>query len=100
MAAQTPQQSAHGSAVGWRPWALLLCVGPWTVFMLWSAAPQVWGSVLGFEKFPETLTPGYFLVKLALLLMLLLVLVEALTRVLPASWRQRRGKPPNDRRNP
>jgi TRAP-type C4-dicarboxylate transport system permease small subunit len=64
-----------------RPWALLVCVGPWSVFMLWSAWPQIAASVTGLEKFGETLTPGFFLVKLALALMLVLVLVEALARV-------------------
>lgn len=65
----------------WRPWALLACVGPWSVFMLWAAWPQIAASVTGLEKFGETLTPGFFLVKLALALMLVLILTEALTRV-------------------
>ena len=49
--------------------------------MLWAAWPQIAASVTGLEKFGETLTPGFFLVKLALALMLVLILTEALTRV-------------------
>jgi hypothetical protein len=30
-----------GKFQGGRPWALLACVGPWSVFMLWSAWPQI-----------------------------------------------------------
>ena len=67
----------------WRAWALLACLGPWTVFMLWAAAPQIASSVAGLEKFGETLTPGFFGVKLALGLMLVLILLQALQGLLP-----------------
>ncbi len=82
MAAHTPLQSAHPPARNWRPWALLFCLTPWALFMLWAAAPQIRVSVAGLEKFAESLTPGYFMVKLALALMLVLVLVNALADVL------------------
>ena len=67
-----------------RAWALLVCVGPWALFVLWSAWPQVADSVRSLEKFPETFNPGYFLVKIALAVLVLLVLVEAVT----APWRK------------
>ena len=73
---------AAGGAASWRAWALLACVGPWSGFVLWSGGPQIVASVVGLEKFSETLTPGYFLVKLAMGLMLLLVAVEAILGVL------------------
>jgi uncharacterized BrkB/YihY/UPF0761 family membrane protein len=44
--------------------------------------------VVQWEKFGDTLTPGYFVLKLALGLLLLLVLLEALLRVLPRKDRQ------------
>jgi TRAP-type C4-dicarboxylate transport system permease small subunit len=61
----------------WRSALILLCVGPWSVFMLWAAAAPIARSVAGFERFSETFVPGYFIIKLALALLLLLVLLEA-----------------------
>jgi hypothetical protein len=52
-------------------------VGPWAAFVLWSSWPQVAASVGSLEKFPETFNPGYFLIKIALALLVLLVLVDA-----------------------
>ena len=78
--------SAHVSPAvmpRWKRWALLLCVGPWALFMLWATTPIVVESVHQWEKFSETLTPGYFLIKLSLALLLILVLLEALFQVLP-----------------
>ena len=66
----------------WKRWALLLCVAPWSLFLLWASAPIVSESVRHWERFGETLTPGYFLIKLALALLLLLVLLEAVLQVL------------------
>ncbi len=68
----------------WRRWALLACVGPWALFMLWASAPGIWASVAQWEKFGETLTPGYFLIKLALGALVLLVLVHAVLHALLA----------------
>jgi TRAP-type C4-dicarboxylate transport system permease small subunit len=66
----------------WRAWAVLACTGPWAVFMLWSAGPQIWQSLRQFERFGETLSPGFFLIKLALGLMAVLVLADAGARAL------------------
>ncbi len=63
---------------GWRPWALLACVGPWSAFTLWAAWPQIVASASGFERFGDTQTPGFFMVKLALAVMLILILLESL----------------------
>lgn len=68
---------------GWQAWALLACVTPWALFMLWAGWPLVAASVASFERFGETLTPGYFVIKLAMALMLLLVLLEGLLELLP-----------------
>jgi TRAP-type C4-dicarboxylate transport system permease small subunit len=67
----------------WRRWALLICVAPWALFLLWASEPIVTESVRHWERFGETLTPGYFLIKLALVLLLLLVLLEAVLPLLP-----------------
>lgn len=67
----------------WHAWALLACVTPWALFMLWAGWPLVAASVASFERFGETLTPGYFVIKLSMALMLLLVLAEGLLELLP-----------------
>lgn len=67
---------------GWRAWAALACVGPWAVFMLWAAFDPIRHSVMGSERFAETLTPGFFMVKLALGLLLLLVLAQSVATVI------------------
>ncbi len=72
--------------------ALLACVGPWTVFMLWAAMPQIRSAVLGLEKFSDTLTPGYFVVKLSLAVLLLLVGAEAVVRWVGSVHRLRVGR--------
>jgi hypothetical protein len=67
----------------WGAWVILLCVGPWALFMLWAAASPIMQSVSVWESFAETLTPGYFVIKLALGLLLALVLLEAVA----SAWR-------------
>ena len=51
---------------------------PWSGFMLYAVAPIVWQSVLQLERFPETYNPGYFILKLAVALLALLVLLQAI----------------------
>jgi TRAP-type mannitol/chloroaromatic compound transport system permease small subunit len=59
-------------------WGTLLCVAPWSVFMIWATWPIAWRSALLLERFSETLNFGYFLIKVAALLLALLTLVQAL----------------------
>jgi TRAP-type C4-dicarboxylate transport system permease small subunit len=72
----------------WRAVALLVCVGPWALFMLWAAFPTVRDATLGLERFSETLSPGYFVIKLALALMLALVLADVVIQAWPRRGRQ------------
>ena len=58
-----------GGGARWRRWAVLACVAPWAAF--------VWNSLVQFERFGETSNPGYFAIKLALWLMLVLALADA-----------------------
>jgi len=51
---------------------------PWAAFMLYASWPIVAQSVRQLEAFPETYNPGYFLVKVALFALALLVLLQAL----------------------
>lgn len=58
----------------WRPrtraTVLALCVLPWAGWTLWAAATTVWRSLMQQERFAETLTPGYFVIRLAMVLLL------------------------------
>jgi len=70
----------HGDAVPrpWRRWAVFACTAPWAVFVLWTSAASVWQSVAQLERFGETLNPGYFLIRVALWLLALLVLAHGI----------------------
>ena len=68
------------SAIG--RWGGFACVAPWTIFMIWTVWPTVQRSVLVLEKFSETNNPGYFIIKLATLLLAVLALCQALIDVL------------------
>jgi hypothetical protein len=46
--------------------------------MIWTVWPTAQRSVLTLEKFPDTFNPGYFLVKIAALLLAVLALLQAL----------------------
>lgn len=83
-AAGTHLSAAHtGPPPGrWRAWALLACVAPWALFMLWTFTGPALDSARLLERFSETLNPGFFAIKLALLLLVVLVLAEALLRTL------------------
>ena len=50
-------------------------------FVLTASKPAVWGSVAAFEAFPDTANPGYFIVKLAVWIMALMVLAQALIEI-------------------
>jgi TRAP-type C4-dicarboxylate transport system permease small subunit len=68
----------------WRKWVTVVCIAPWAAFSLWSGFDTIRLSILGLEHFSDTLNPGYFLIKLALGFLLLLILTEALASVLRA----------------
>ena len=75
-------------SAGLRTLALAACILPWAAFVLWSAGPGVWASIIQLEKFPDTLNPGYFLIRVSAWLLALLALVHTLLRALrPASAR-------------
>jgi hypothetical protein len=64
-------------SASWRSWALLLCVVPWALFLIWTAVPQMLVSVAQMESFSEGNTPGYFILRIALVLLSVLVLIES-----------------------
>ncbi|MGI9132586.1 MAG: C4-dicarboxylate ABC transporter substrate-binding protein [Rhodoferax sp.] len=78
-------RSGHPTADGeasWRTWASLACVAPWALFVLWSAWSPTLASVLQRERFGEGNSPGYFLLRVALLLLAALVVWQALAQAL------------------
>lgn len=54
---------------------------PWALFILWSSRLAVTSSLSLFERFPDTANPGYFLIKLALWLMVMLILAQAVVDI-------------------
>jgi len=78
--------AAHAEALGrarWRRIGDALAPLPWCAWLLVTAALPVWRSLRELEGFPETFNPGYFLLKLAMLLLALLLAFE--------SWRRWRA---------
>jgi len=61
--------------------ASLLVLAPWALFIVYASWPMVVQSVRQFESFPETYDPGYFIVKIAIVLLALLVLLQAILDV-------------------
>jgi TRAP-type mannitol/chloroaromatic compound transport system permease small subunit len=61
-----------GALLGLIPWSIIVLVTSWAI---------VHRSTLMFERFSDTGNPGYFIIKLALLLLALLVLTEGLIEV-------------------
>jgi len=74
--ATTRQRLARAGALfGLIPWSVIVLVTSWSL---------VRNSTLLLERFPDTGNPGYFIIKLALLLMALLVLIEGLLELMPS----------------
>jgi TRAP-type C4-dicarboxylate transport system permease small subunit len=76
----------------WRPWVRLVCVGPWAAFMLWTAVPQMVESMRVMERFGEGYTPGYFVMRIALVVLAIMVLVNASADVYFETRRHRQSQ--------
>jgi TRAP-type mannitol/chloroaromatic compound transport system permease small subunit len=80
-----PDLASLAALPRWRAAGAALCLLPWSVCLAWLSAPSVLQSVLTLERFPETLNPGYFVIKIALLLLTVLLALQSaldLTRAL------------------
>jgi TRAP-type mannitol/chloroaromatic compound transport system permease small subunit len=60
---------------------MIVAILPWTLFLLFTSRDLVWNSVRGLEAFPDTFNPGYFIIKLALWLIAVLALAQALVEI-------------------
>jgi TRAP-type mannitol/chloroaromatic compound transport system permease small subunit len=58
--------------------ASLVVLAPWALFIVYASWPMVVQSVRQLESFPETYDSGYFIVKIALLLLALLILLQVI----------------------
>jgi len=54
---------------------------PWSIIVLMTSWAIVRHSTLLLERFPDTGNPGYFIIKLALLLLALLLLIEGVLEI-------------------
>jgi TRAP-type mannitol/chloroaromatic compound transport system permease small subunit len=55
---------------------------PWALFVVFASKEMVVNSVRGFEAFPDTFNPGYFVIKLALWVLAILALAQAAVEIL------------------
>jgi len=62
--------------------AAILVLLPWAAFLLYASWPILAQSVRQWEAFPDTFNPGYWALKLAVGLMALLVLLQAIVTAL------------------
>ncbi len=58
---------------------------PWLVLLGWYSLPIVLNSLFEMEKFAETYTPGYFILKLQLFFFVALVGLQAIANVIHAA---------------
>ncbi len=56
----------------------LCIVVPWSLFILYAATPMVLQSIRQLERFPDTFNPGYFILKISMWLLALLVFFQTL----------------------
>jgi len=56
----------------------LLGLIPWSIIVLATSWNIVLNSTLGLERFPDSFNPGYFIIKIALWLLALLMLIEGI----------------------
>ena len=57
--------------------AALVVLIPWAAFVLYAGLAPAWNSTLQLERFQETLNPGYFMIRIAVLVLAVLVLAQA-----------------------
>ncbi|HLX23667.1 MAG TPA: TRAP transporter small permease subunit [Usitatibacter sp.] len=61
----------------WRIACVVIAI-PSSIYVMASAAGATWLSIAQLEHFPETMNPGYFVVRIAAFLLAALVLAQAL----------------------
>jgi hypothetical protein len=64
---------------------------PWLALVGWYSLPIVLNSLFEMEKFAETYTPGFFILKLQLLFFVALVGLQAIANMIRAALVLTRG---------
>jgi TRAP-type C4-dicarboxylate transport system permease small subunit len=54
---------------------------PWSLFIIATSALPAWQSLLQLERFADTLNPGYFVLRAAVLAMAAMVLAQAIADI-------------------
>ena len=84
----TADALAHRYPPAWRHRldriAAALVLVPWSFLVLYHGAMPAWRSVCALERFQDTLNPGYFLIRCAVLLLAIAVLGQAVRHLLPS----------------
>jgi TRAP-type mannitol/chloroaromatic compound transport system permease small subunit len=80
--------SAHTRAIIARL-GVLLGVLPWALFVIIAGRSIVLSSLRGLEAFPDTVNPGYFLIKLAVWLLAGLMLAQGMVDLFKAASEDR-----------
>jgi TRAP-type C4-dicarboxylate transport system permease small subunit len=77
---------AHRYSPAWRRrldrLASAVVLVPWSLLVLYHGAIPAWRSIAELERFQETLDPGYFMIRCAVLLLAALVLCRAIRDLL------------------
>jgi TRAP-type C4-dicarboxylate transport system permease small subunit len=61
-----------------RAYWLLACVLPWAALLLWTSLKPMSYAMVNMERFPDTLTAGYWLIHLAVTVLAILAGVSAI----------------------
>ena len=64
-----------------RQFGVALGLLPWAIFMLLAGKSIVVSSVQGLELFPDSGNPGYFIIKVALWVMALLIIAQSVLEI-------------------
>ncbi len=76
--AQNPAQiDAHSALTRHALWQMA-CVLPWALLLLWTSLKPMSYALVQAERFPETLTAGYWLIHLAVTVLALMAAVLAI----------------------
>lgn len=67
---------------------VIVALLPWALFVLWSAWAMLRASARGWERFPDTGNFGYFILKLALALLMGLIVLQAIVDLVQGGRRK------------
>lgn len=62
-------------------YASFIFILPWSFFIVVTSVPMVWQSIKLLENFPDTSNPGYFILKIGVLFLGLLIALQAIVDI-------------------